>query len=485
MNTTTDVGQDIFSHKYIPLPAGKTFWDEGQFETVAKRIENGKKTIKDFIEMVEERAVIERRYADRLQNWYNKWSLNVKHGSEYGDIQTVWQSVLNEGSSIASVHFKISEKLGLSHTKGIQKGVTAFKEQHYHRLPLQKELKESKDCKDAFKAIQAPYKKAVENILKYKKKYLEASKSCLHLGSKDGVATAKLDSLAESKEKAKSKYMDVLHQFDENVRETYVKEMSKEFQKHQDVELDRLRVLLNSLHDYIGIVDLQAHLSSPLSNLYREATAPLNTAKPEKMILLFSKRFGAEMQPNFPKFEDADEEPLKTQLQTSSFLPRLALNLIDLRTPNTILLRLKHLRADLPLQSSYRKSSTKDFLLRRPSHTDNLTGDRNNEFQNVPPMAAKLSFDSAILQADSLNTLSEEDLTFQKTSKDHYHLSNVYVRVIANFNSTNREHLQANKGEVIYQIRGDDKGWCYGRIAHKEGIYPSKAVKLLTLNVLA
>ena len=33
--------------------------------------------------MVEERAAIERRYADKLQVWYNKWSLAVKQGWLY------------------------------------------------------------------------------------------------------------------------------------------------------------------------------------------------------------------------------------------------------------------------------------------------------------------------------------------------------------------------------------------------------------------
>lgn len=29
--------------KYLPLSGGKTFWDDGQYEPVAKRLENGKR----------------------------------------------------------------------------------------------------------------------------------------------------------------------------------------------------------------------------------------------------------------------------------------------------------------------------------------------------------------------------------------------------------------------------------------------------------
>ena len=54
-------------------------------------------------------------------------------------------------------------------TQSIDLIVFSFKHTHYHKQPLQKELKETKDCRDAFKSIQIPYRKAVENINKVKK----------------------------------------------------------------------------------------------------------------------------------------------------------------------------------------------------------------------------------------------------------------------------------------------------------------------------
>lgn len=50
---------------------------------------------------------------------------------------------------------------------------SSFKNEHYHKQPLLKELKETKDCKDAFKNIQIPYKKAIDNLNKVKKVRLD------------------------------------------------------------------------------------------------------------------------------------------------------------------------------------------------------------------------------------------------------------------------------------------------------------------------
>lgn len=46
---------------------------------------------------------------------------------------------------------------------------TRFKKEHYHKVPLQKELKEIKECREAFRNAQLPYKKALDAISKARK----------------------------------------------------------------------------------------------------------------------------------------------------------------------------------------------------------------------------------------------------------------------------------------------------------------------------
>ena len=129
------------------------------------------RSLNDFMFMVEERAAIERRYADKLQTWYTKWASAVNHGMsyftlwcflkfnffqrhifggglrkilsinhqnlyttlhhppcfhagpEFGDVEHVWLSALKEGSKIADIHFKMSSKLGLTHADGVMKNI--------------------------------------------------------------------------------------------------------------------------------------------------------------------------------------------------------------------------------------------------------------------------------------------------------------------------------------------------------------------------
>lgn len=37
----SDISESL--NKFLPLPDGKTFWDDGNFDVIVKRIEQGKK----------------------------------------------------------------------------------------------------------------------------------------------------------------------------------------------------------------------------------------------------------------------------------------------------------------------------------------------------------------------------------------------------------------------------------------------------------
>lgn len=43
MDSSAGLTDNTSLQKYSLLTHGKTFWDEGQYETILKRIENGKK----------------------------------------------------------------------------------------------------------------------------------------------------------------------------------------------------------------------------------------------------------------------------------------------------------------------------------------------------------------------------------------------------------------------------------------------------------
>ena len=47
-------------------------------------------------------------------------------GSEFGDVENVWQSILKEGRCTADIHFRISSKLGLNGSEGIVKKIYEY-----------------------------------------------------------------------------------------------------------------------------------------------------------------------------------------------------------------------------------------------------------------------------------------------------------------------------------------------------------------------
>ena len=68
---------------------------------------------------------------------------------------------------------------------------------------------------------------------------------------------------------------------------------------------------------------------------------------------------------------------------------------------------------------------------------------RNIEFNNNRENMVKHSFDSIMLNGPMA---AVEDLPI-KASTEHYHLSNVYVKAITSFTSTQRNHLEFKKGK--------------------------------------
>ena len=125
-------------------PSG-SFWDPLQYKETTKRIEDGEKLVKEFIQMVEERRDIEKEYAKQLQSWTDKW----KKIQEYGaTMETAWRAVADEGVKRASVHLAVKEDVDTQ----VLEPLRVWHKDTYHRQ--RNKLIEKKELGDEFKAAQ-------------------------------------------------------------------------------------------------------------------------------------------------------------------------------------------------------------------------------------------------------------------------------------------------------------------------------------------
>lgn len=63
------------------------------------------------MQLVQERAEIEKAYARNLKTWSKKWADAIEKGPEYGTTEAAWKGVLVESDRLCDVHTTIKEDL--------------------------------------------------------------------------------------------------------------------------------------------------------------------------------------------------------------------------------------------------------------------------------------------------------------------------------------------------------------------------------------
>ena len=61
--------------------SSESFWEPGNYKKTTKRIDDGHKLCNDLIQLVTERAEIEKTYAKSLKAWSKNWNSLIEKGT--------------------------------------------------------------------------------------------------------------------------------------------------------------------------------------------------------------------------------------------------------------------------------------------------------------------------------------------------------------------------------------------------------------------
>lgn len=71
------------SEENLLTATGGSFWEPGNYKRTTKRIEDGHRLCTDLVQLVKDRADIERNYAKSLKDWSKRWSDLIEKGKSF------------------------------------------------------------------------------------------------------------------------------------------------------------------------------------------------------------------------------------------------------------------------------------------------------------------------------------------------------------------------------------------------------------------
>ena len=115
-----------------------------------KRCEDGYKLCNDIVQMIAERADLEKTYSKSLKAWSKRWHDYLQKGNEYGTIKNTWMSALTEADKLSDIHVTTHNVLN----DELSTEIKEWQKQNYPKSIIN-QLKTAKEYEEEFKKVKA------------------------------------------------------------------------------------------------------------------------------------------------------------------------------------------------------------------------------------------------------------------------------------------------------------------------------------------
>lgn len=423
-----------------------SFWEVGNYKRTVKRIEDGHRLCNDMMSCIQERAKIEKAYAQQLTDWSKRWRQLVERGPQYGTLERAWVALMTEAEKVSELHQEVKNNLmneDLEKVKNWQKEV-------YHKQ-MMGGFKETKEAEEGFRKAQKPWAKKMKELETAKKTYHMACKeeklASMREANSKGEASVtsdqqkklqeKLDKCKIDVQKAKEKYEKSLDELSMCTPQ-YMENMEVVFEQWQQFEEKRLNFLREVF------LDIKRHLnlteSQSYAAVYRELERSIASASAQEDLKWFSSVHGPGMHMNWPQFEEFNPE-LSHSINKKEKMKR--------SYDGVTLTQITHAVDQGTAQTANRGSVS--------------------SYEKNHQSSAEWSDDE---QPPASETNGGEN-PFKEESKG------VRVRALYDYEGQEQDELTFKTGDVLIQLEDEDEqGWCKGRLeSGRRGLFPANYVE--------
>ncbi|XP_076003402.1 protein kinase C and casein kinase substrate in neurons protein 1 [Genypterus blacodes] len=426
-----------------------SFWEVGNYKRSVKRIDDGHRLCNDLMNCIQERAKIEKAYAQQLTDWSKRWRQLVDKGPQYGTVERAWMAMMTEAEKVSELHQEVKNNLVIEDFEKVKN----WQKDSYHKQ-MMGGFKETKEAEEGFKKAQKPWAK--------KLKELEAAKKTYHMACKEeklastreannkGEAVAgdqqkklheKVDKCKQDSQKAKEKYEKSLDELSKCTPQ-YMENMEQVFDQCQQFEEKRLSFLREVLLDVKRHLNLTENQSYAM--VYRDLERTITSASAQDDLKWFSNTSGPGMHMNWPQFEE--------------YNPDLSHNIS---------------------KKEKSKKGTDGVMLTHVTSTGDQaqSGDRGSvsSYEKNQAYTASTEWsDEDVTAPDSGNDTNGGANPFEE-EKD----KGVRVRALYDYVGQEPDELSFKSGDELIKLEDEDEqGWCKGRLDSGQlGLYPANYVE--------